>query len=175
MKKIIYYVATSIDGFIAGINDDVSLFYHEGEGVQDYFNDIKTYKTVLMGRKTYEIGYNYGLEPGQPAYAHMENFVFSDHMKLDTKSPLLHLEKMNIDKIKQIKKESPTDIYLCGGGKFAQWLLDHNCIDQIKLKINPIILGNGTKLFGELVNGKKLNLIDHKVYEDGMIISTYDL
>ncbi|MEJ2066019.1 MAG: hypothetical protein P8X74_22535, partial [Reinekea sp.] len=68
MRKIVYYVASSIDGYISGLNDDVSGFIYEGDGVQKYLNDLGSYDTVIMGKNTYEFGYKHGLKPGQPAY-----------------------------------------------------------------------------------------------------------
>ena len=72
MARIIYYVASSIDGFIAGQNDDISDFVPGGKGVEKYLADLQKFKTVIMGRRTYEFGYQFGLEPGKPAYPHME-------------------------------------------------------------------------------------------------------
>ncbi|WP_373518949.1 dihydrofolate reductase family protein [Pricia sp.] len=86
MKRIIYYVATSIDGFIAGPKDDASGFTATGEGVARYLEDLKDFKTVIMGRRTYEFGYKYGLEPGQPAYSHMQHYIFSKTLKFKDQS-----------------------------------------------------------------------------------------
>lgn len=52
MKKIIYYVATSLDGYIAGPNDDISGFAMDGEGVEKYLSDLKAFSVVIMGRRT---------------------------------------------------------------------------------------------------------------------------
>ena len=62
MQKIIYYVASSIDGFIAGLNDDISDFVAGGLGVEKYLSDLQSFKTVIMGRRTYEFVYQEGLE-----------------------------------------------------------------------------------------------------------------
>lgn len=175
MKKIIYYVASSIDGFIAGTNNDISKFILEGKGVEKYQSDLLNFKTVIMGRKTYEFGYKFGLPPGQPAYPNMEHYIFSDNMTLDNLSGSVHIEKLNIDRVKDIKEKSVTDIYLCGGGKFAGWLLENSLIDQLKLKLNPIILGKGIRLFGETKSFANLNLTDTESFEDGLQILTYEL
>ncbi len=76
-----------------------------------------------MGRRTYEFGYQYGLEPGQPAYPHMEHFIFSDSLKIKKLAKSVHIEKKSIDRVREIKESAQTDIYLCGGGEFAGWLL----------------------------------------------------
>lgn len=64
MRKITYYVAISLDGFIAGPDGDISGFVQQGEGVNQYLQDLQAFDTVIMGRKTYEFGYAYGLQPG---------------------------------------------------------------------------------------------------------------
>ena len=175
MARIIYYVASSIDGFIAGQNDDISDFAQSGEGVDKYLADLQNFKTVIMGRRTYEFGYQYGLEPGQPAYPHMEHFIFSDSLKIEDLAETVHIENKSIGRIKEIKKSAESDIYLCGGGEFAGWLLDNGLIDQLKLKLNPIILGNGIRLFGNSQTKTKWNLKETESFENGLKILTYDI
>ncbi|MEQ9300481.1 MAG: hypothetical protein RIF33_18045 [Cyclobacteriaceae bacterium] len=63
MRSITYYVATSLDGYICGPDEDISGFVHKGSGVAEYLTDLKEFDTVIMGRKTYEFGYQYGLDP----------------------------------------------------------------------------------------------------------------
>ncbi|NDV15445.1 dihydrofolate reductase [Muricauda sp. TY007] len=174
MKQIIYYVASSLDGFIAGKNDDISQFILQGEGVEKYQSDLSKFETVIMGRKTYEFGYKFGLEPGQPAYPNMEHHIFSESMQLENLADNVHIEKMSIDRVKKIKEAAKTDIYLCGGGEFAGWLLDHDLIDQLKLKLNPIILAEGTRLFGNSNTATRWNLIKSEVFHDGLQILTYN-
>ncbi|MCW5516008.1 dihydrofolate reductase family protein [Muriicola sp. Z0-33] len=175
MQKIIYYVASSLDGFIAGPNDDISKFIPEGEGIEKYLSDLQNFETVIMGRKTYEFGYQYGLVPGQPAYAHMTHHIFSETLKIDELSEKVLIENRSIERIREIKKHSKTDIYLCGGGEFAGWLLDNGLIDQLKLKLNPVILGEGIPLFGNSKSSWPADLVQRESFSDGLQILTYDL
>lgn len=175
MSKIIYYVASSIDGFIAGPNDDISDFIAEGDGVDKYLSDLQYFKTVIMGRRTYEFGYQYGLEPGQPAYPHMEHYIFSETIKIERAAKNVHIESKSAHRINEIKKSSDTDVYLCGGGEFAGWLLDNDLIDRMKLKLNPIILGAGIRLFGSSTKRVKWKLVETESFADGLKILTYDL
>ena len=78
MKKIVYYVAVSLDGYISGKNDDISQFIMQGDGVDHYQSNLTEFGTVIMGRKTYEFGFKYGLKPGQPAYPDMKHYIFSE-------------------------------------------------------------------------------------------------
>lgn len=91
MRKIVYYVASSIDRFISGPNGDISTFVGEGTGVTKYLADLKEYDTVIMGKNTYEFGYQFGLKPNQPAYPHMTHYIFSNRLKLENPDPLVHV------------------------------------------------------------------------------------
>ncbi|PKV50286.1 dihydrofolate reductase [Aquimarina sp. MAR_2010_214] len=174
MKKIIYYVASSLDGFIAGKNDDISKFILQGRGVEKYQSDLTKFDTVIMGRKTYEFGYQYGLKPGQPAYPNMEHHIFSNSLKIDNLSKVVKIEKIDTDRVNEIRQNAKTDIYLCGGGQFAGWLLENGLIDQLKLKLNPVVLGSGTKLFGTSSTNESWVLTDKESFSDGLQILTYD-
>ena len=175
MNKIVYYVASSLDGYISGENDDISGFVPDGSGVQKYLQDLKDYETVIMGRNTYEFGYLYGLKPGQPAYPHMQHYIFSRNLSFEEADPKVMVRNIDIQEVRRIKEASNTDIYLCGGGQFAGWLLDNELIDVVKLKLNPLILGRGIKLFGESKKKYTLELNDAKVYDKGLIINSYEV
>ena len=175
MKKIIYYVASSLDGYIAGPNEDVSAFIMQGEGVDQYQKDLQAFETIIMGRKTYEFGYQFGLPPGQPAYPNMDHYIFSNSLTFDNAHEKVHVEPLNISKIKELKNNASTDIYLCGGGEFAGWLLDHGQIDEVKLKLNPVVLNGGTPLFGSSKTRANLHLLASEKYSDGLQILTFEL
>lgn len=176
MKKIVYYVASSIDGFISGIDGDISGFAQSGNGVEKYLNDLQEFKTVIMGKNTYEFGYQYGLVPGMPAYPQMDHFIFSKTISLQNPHEKVNVKKdFSLEEIAKIRKEASTDIYLCGGGIFAGWLLENEQIDILKVKLNPLILGQGVKMFGHSKKEYNLNLIDSKNYDKGLIINTYNI
>ena len=175
MNKIVYYVASSIDGYISGKNEDISGFLSEGNGVQQYIEDLQAFDTVIMGRKTYEFGYKFGLKPGDPPYPHMNHFIFSNSLVLENAKSNVHTRKLDLNEIHEIKAQSNTDVYLCGGGTFANWLLENEQIDVLKLKINPLVLGQGVKLFGDSQKSFQLNLLESKTYEGGMMINSYEV
>lgn len=175
MRNIIYYVATSLDGYIAGPNEDISKFAAAGEGVQQYLADLQAFKTVIMGRKTYEFGYKYGLEAGQPAYPHMDHYIFSTSLKFEKQHSKVHIVKPEIALINDLKSKATTDIYLCGGGAFAGWLLENQMIDILKLKVNPIVMGGGTRIFGDNKASAITKLIATQSFNNGLEIKTYQV
>lgn len=174
-NKIVYYVATSIDGYISGVNEDISGFVGEGKGIEKYLNDLKSFETVIMGRKTYESGYKFGLEPGKLAYLHMEHFIFSKTLSFENPDAKLAIKEIDLQEVIKIRDQSKTDVYLCGGGEFAGWLLENELIDVLKIKVNPLILGQGVKIFGNSKKSHKLNLINSEEYEKGLIFNTYEI
>lgn len=173
MRRIIYYVAISLDGFISGPNEDISGFVGEGDGVSKYLSDLADFDTVIMGRKTYEFGYKFGLKPGKPPYPQMSHYIFSNTLSFEDPDPKVHVRPVNLREIEIIRNQTGTDIYLCGGGQFAGWLWDNNLIDVLKVKLNPLILGSGTRIFGESKRSFKLELTESTTYEKGLQFITY--
>ncbi|MEM7574695.1 MAG: dihydrofolate reductase family protein [Bacteroidota bacterium] len=174
MSKIVYYVASSLDGYICGPNEDISRFLPSGSGIDQYLADLQQFKTVIMGRRTYEFGYQYGLKPGQAIYPHMEHHIFSNNLVLDNSADNVSVKPISLDQVGAIRRKSTTDVYLCGGGQFAGWLLENGMLDQLKLKLNPIILGEGTPLFGNSTKAANWKLVDRSGFDDGLQILTYD-
>ena len=147
MRNIIYYVATSIDGYIAGPGEDISGFLPEGNGVEKYLNDLKGFDTVIMGRKTYEFGYKYGLKPGQPAYAHMQHYIFSNTLSFENASEKVHVYPPDLSIIKDLKNQEGTPIYLCGGGVFAGWTADSSMMPGSSAMAVAVTVSSGLRSY----------------------------
>ena len=173
MRKIVYYVAASLDGFIAGPDEDISGFIQGGEGVEQYQADLQHYDAVLMGRKTYEFGYRYGLEPGQPAYGHMTHYIFSNSLRFDVAHEQVKVSPLDLDFIRDLKRRDGKAIYLCGGGELAGRLLEQGLIDEIKIKLNPLVLGRGVPLFANLKRQYNLEFVQSVSFPSGMQTLTY--
>ncbi len=179
MRKIIYHVATTLDGFIAHEDHSIDGFLNEGDHVTDYLAHLKQYDTVIMGKGTYEFGYNYGMQPGDAPYPHMQHYIFSKILHFD-KPPheKVHLiREQEIEFLQQLKQTEDTDIYLCGGAAFAGFVLEHQLIDQLIIKLNPVLFGKGIPLFSKMEKFKilPLTLLDMKSYASGVLLLTYQL
>jgi dihydrofolate reductase len=174
MRNVVYDVAASVDGFIAGEDGDVTGFLVEGDHVTDYQQRLKGYDTVLMGRATYEGGYRFGLAPGALAYPHMRHYVFSKTLRFDD-SPVVVIDRDELSVVRRLKEEDGSDIYLSGGGAFAGFLLDHGLVDQLVLKQNPVVLGRGVRLFGATGRAVVTELVDARTYDNGVVLLRYDV
>lgn len=175
MKKIVYYVAMTLDGYISGPNESIEGYVNEGSGLEKYLNDLKEFDTVIMGRKTYEFGFKYGLIPGMPAYEHMDHYIFSDTASYENTHTQVKIIKRDLEIVRELKKGKGTDIYLCGGGIFAGWLLENELIDVLKIKLSPAVFGDGIRLFGDSKKKVLMDLSEQQQHDHGMMILTYKL
>lgn len=175
MQPVIYDVAVSIDGYIAGPAGDISQFAHDGPVVDDYLDRMAAYSTAIMGRATYEFGFRFGLKPGQNPYPHMKTFVFSDSLILPDGSDVAVLPQSVTEALPHIRESAQGPVYLCGGGAFAGALLAADMIDRLRLKRAPVLLGGGTPLFAAGAHPATLRHVDTKTYENGYLYQEFAL
>jgi dihydrofolate reductase len=185
MRKLVYYVATTLDGYIAaedgsfdgfifegdhmaGINakyaDTVPTAFREAIGLQDAPND--NFDTVLMGRNTYQV------PGGLPSpYAHLRQFVVSSTLT-GTPDDVEVIRSDVAGRVAALKEEDGLDIWLCGGGKLAAELLPQ--IDKLLLKIHPVVFGRGIPLFDGKADITKFQRTDAQLFESGVSFMTYE-
>jgi dihydrofolate reductase len=188
MRKLKYYVACSVDGFIAHTDGSFDGFLQEGEhftGLIENFPETfpvhfrdamginaenKHFDVVLMGRKTYEVGSKMGITN---PYPQMKQYLFSRSMK---ESPDVNVELVSsyaIAFVKRLKHETGKDIWLCGGADLAATLFAENLIDELILKINPFLMGSGIPLFAGVIKQTSLELTNSKIYRNGVLVLHY--
>jgi dihydrofolate reductase len=173
MQPIIYDVAVSADGFIAGPQGAVEAFPHDGAIVADYRARLAGYAVALMGRHTYEFGYRFGLPPGANPYPHMRAVVVSAGMVLPDGAEVEVWRDLAPARLDRLRREAPGPIYLCGGGGLASALLALGAIDRIRLKRAPILLGGGTPLFAGEGPRPRLALTEEVVHGGGLVYQDF--
>lgn len=189
MRELKYYVACTADRFIAAEDGSFDAFLGEGEHLADLFTELpetvpahlrqtvgvqgrpnRVFDTVLMGRKTYEVGSKAGITS---PYPQMKQFVFSRTM---SQAPDPAVEIVSADElavVRRLKQQPGKDIWLCGGGMLAATLFEE--IDELVLKVNPVVLGAGIPLFAGAVPPTPLDLTSIKPYENGFTLVRYRL
>lgn len=186
MRDLVYYVATSIDGFIADPAGDFSFFPVHPQTLESLFARYpetcpthlrealgvtqapRRFDTVVMGHRTHAPAVRAGLSGG--AYPHLRQIVIT-HQPLPTPPGLETMTGDIAGQIARLKKEPGRDIWLCGGGDLAGQLID--LLDEIQLKINPVLLGAGIPLFRHGVRPRQLRRVDTQVLPGGVAVATY--
>jgi dihydrofolate reductase len=173
MRKVVYHVAVTVDGFICHKDHTVDAFISEGEHADEYLAALKTdYDIVLMGRRTYEFGLQFGVTN---PYPWLKQYVFSRTMAQSPDPNVELVPESPIDTVRRLKAEAGKDIYLCGGAELAAALLNGHLVDEIILKLNPVVFGSGVSLFADSINQTALALIDSKVYSNGVMLLRYQI
>lgn len=171
MRKLTYYVASTVDGFISHEDGSVGGFLEDGEHVADYLNSLKEwFDVVLMGRKTYEFGFQFGVTN---PYPWLKQYVFSRTLK---ESPDEHVELVSknlVELVETLKREAGKGIYLCGGAELATQLFEAKLIDEVVLKMNPVLFGAGIPLLSRSAEPLALELTDSKIYGNSVLLLHY--
>lgn len=157
MRKVIVYIAQSLDGFIATKDDSVAFLDAVETDVEgSYPTFYETIDTVVMGRRTYDwICDNTDVYP----YLGVKSIVV-------TSKPVVSNEVSCSDDIvsllQTIKVQEGKDIWIVGGAKLVQTLLAANCIDELQVTIAPVLIGDGIPLFNN--NTNHLDLVSVEKY-----------
>ena len=171
MRKLKYSLASTLDGYIAKEDGSFDCFLMEGEHVTDFMNSFQAFDAVLMGRKTYEVG----LKMGQTSYPGMRNYVFSRTLGSSSDENVEIVSQDAVNRVREIKQKEGKDIWLCGGGELATLLQKAGLIDEIILKVNPILLGSGIPLLSGGIQKTELKLSDSKTYTNGVVLLKYEV
>ena len=171
MRTLSYHVATTVDGFIGHEDGSVDGFVVEGDHATEFLESLKSdYDVVLMGRKTYEFGLRLGV--GDP-YPWLEQYVVSRTMERSLDPNVELVSEDVIDFVRDLKREAGKGIYLCGGADLAATLLAEGLIDEIILKVNPVLFGSGIPLFSGAVEQTALEPIGARSYGSGVVLLRY--
>lgn len=166
-RKLILYISSSLDGYIAKPNDDLSFLTPmmiEGEdyGYADFTSHIDT---VILGRKTYDWVVN---EVGFFPHKDKESYVITSQSKPKDGLTTFYNGDLKV-LIKDLKAKPGKNIYCDGGAGLVNALLKENLIDEIILSVIPVVLGGGVKLFQEGIPEQQLELVESKSFSTGLV------
>src|SRR3989338_6215947 len=134
MRKIRLFIACSLDGFIARKDGSIDWLFTGDYGYKKFYDSVDT---VLMGRKTYELGLTFN-EHNKGKRA----IVFTTRKNLK-KFPNVEFVSDAVPFTRKLKKGKGNSIWLVGGGEIVSVLLGNGLVDEMQIFVHPIVLGNG--------------------------------
>lgn len=191
MRELVYYVAASLDGYIAGPDGQFDAFLADGDHMAVLtarFGDAiptdiaaslgvpqpgAVFDTVLMGWNTYAVGLAAGVTS---PYRHLRQIVFSRaHTSADVPGgagDVTITSESPVAVARRLKSETGSGIWLCGGGSLATALGDE--IDRLALKRNPVLFGDGIPLFAPGAYApQRFMEVETTAFESGVVFSEY--
>lgn len=166
-RKVILYIACSLDGYIAAPNDDLSfldMVQKEGEDY-GYADFISTIDTVILGRKTYDWVMQH---VPQFSHADKETYVITRKNR-ESHGNLIFYNGDLTQLIETLRMREGKNIFCDGGAEIVNALLKEGLIDEITISVIPVLLGDGTRLFKEGIPMQNLELISARSFDTGLV------
>jgi len=185
MRKVIVTMWVTLDGFIAGPNDDMSwIIVDDAMGAYEDAM-VSAADTLVLGRVTYQsfagawphVPDNPEASEGEKEYARKVNslrkIVFSKTLETVEwhNSTLVH--EISLDDIVALKHEAGKNIVIYGSASIVQALTTLGLIDEYQLLVHPVVLGGGKRLFREGNDRTALRLVETKTFDSGVVLLTY--
>ncbi|MGP4003382.1 dihydrofolate reductase family protein [Streptomyces sp. 8N706] len=190
MRKLTYFIACSIDGFIGGPDGDASSMipfvdeeflsyltteYPETISVEGRemlnFQDVENrrFDTVIQGRGSYQLALDVNITS---PYAHLREYVASRTLK-ESPDPRVELVSGDVaGRVRELKSEDgELGIWLCGGSQLAGELLDE--IDELVIKTYPLVYGSGMPMFGSDFGATEFALDSVRTFGNGVLVRVY--
>ena len=191
MRRLTYYVATTLDGFIAGpsgedpsgsdfhpVTPDLIEFIVEnysetlpapGRAAMGVSGPGVHFDTVIEGRTSYDLGRAVGMDD---AYPHLRHLVVSRTLSGRDDLPVEIVSEDPLARVRDLKAEAGLDIWLVGGGTLAHSLLPE--IDRLVLKVNPTVIGTGISMFAGDFTPAAFTAVDQVELAGGVRVVTLD-
>lgn len=167
MKKVVYSVAMSLDGFVAGPNGEADWIIMDPEF--DFMSLFARFDTVLMGRKTYEQAKAMGGGEEMPG---VTSIVASRTLTPADCPGATVIGDGLADRLRELKAGPGKDVWLFGGGSLFRSLLDAGLVDAVEVGVMPVLLGGGVPLLPP--GGRaRLTLTGSKAYKSGSVSLEY--
>jgi dihydrofolate reductase len=193
MRKIIAALQTSVDGFIEGPNGELDWAVAEDEETwRDVFEMLSSVDTCILGRVMYPDYEQYWLAvlanpsdilPLSGKAATKNEIAYA---RWADKTPHIVLSKTlekvawktarivrDVEEIRKIKQQPGKDMYVVGGATLVSSLMDLGLIDEVRLMVNPLILGGGKALFKDVKERHALKLVRAKPLKSGKVSLIY--
>lgn len=187
MRKVIFLMHASLDGFVAGPNGEMD-WIHVDDEIFDFVDGITDEAdTAMYGRVTYHMMENYwptaAEQPGAGRHTikhgnwanKAAKLVFSTTLKETHWQNTRIVRGNEAEEIAALKQQPGKNILLLGSPGLAKTLMKQNLIDEYYINVNPVILGKGIALFSGRDNRINLRLLQSVQYKSGVVTLHYEV
>ena len=181
MRKLFSFNMVTLDGFFEGPNQDISWHNVDAEFNEFAIEQTGTGDTLVFGRVTYQLMASYWPTPD----AIKDDPVVADYMnrvpKIVVSRTLEKAEWNNTrliknhvaEEITKLKQQPGKDIAVFGSANLLSTLMQLDLVDEHRIMVNPVILGNGNPLFAKSKDKQNLKLIKTRVFGNGNVLLCY--
>ena len=186
MRKVIFSIPISLDGYIEGPQRELDWVIADDD-LHDYFSNLlEKADLMLCGRVTYELMVNYwptattdpSLPKGMVRFANtinpMQKIVFSKTLKNAGWNTQV-ADALIPGEIRKMKAQPGRDIILGGGASLIQAFIKEGLVDEVQLLVQPVTIGSGKALFGGIDNRFKLEILGSQPLPSGVVALCYRL
>ena len=179
-RRIILDLAVTLDGFIEGKNGEIDWCIMDTDmGFIDFLHQIDT---ILYGRKSYELWGQFTPKPEDSEtdkelweLVHSkQKYVFSRTQK-GTDKKAIFINDQILEEVNQLKNKPGRDIWLYGGASLITSFINLGLVDEFRLSVHPVILGEGKPLFIDIQERLHLKLVRTKSFSSGVVQLIYHL
>ena len=166
-RKVRLFIATSLDGYIAGPGESLDWLFSDADYGYDAF--IAAVDTLAMGRRTYEVMKRFEEWP----YDGLATTVFTRNEQPPHDRRVNFTSRPPAEWLRDLDRVPGGDVWIVGGGVLIREFLDAQLVDEMTISIHPVVLGGGTPLFPPGPHRHKLRLAHVHSYPSGLVSSTY--
>lgn len=162
MRPLVCFIATSLDGFIAGPAGEIDwLFDDQDYGYHAFFAVVDT---VVMGRKTYDLCLTFDEYP----YPGIPNYVWSQSRRGKDEHATFVSEEIG-PFLRGLKEQAGKRIWLVGGSALVSEAVRHELLDELIVSVHPLILGDGIPLFPRGLPTTRFQLTRSESFATGLV------
>jgi len=170
MRKVVYGVGISLDGYIARPDGSVDfLFMPKDYSMAAFF---KRCDTAVLGRKTYEAGLK--MSGGKMSGYGMKCYIFSKTLGQAGHEDFAVVKESPKPFLEALRKKKGKDIWLMGGGELTRAFLQEDLVDELYLGVVPTLIGEGIPAFPGGFAQREFKLVENKTYSRGLIELKYE-
>lgn len=189
MRKLVVFLHSTLDGFVEGPAGamDIGWVAYDNE-LEDFADKVlHTADTIVWGRKTYEMMYDYW--PTVPSDENANEHELNHAKWIENVEKIVFLKSLQsvewhnttlvkahvAEKINELKQREGGDIVVLGSPRFAHYLMQLNLVDMFKITVSPTLIGKGLPLFQNINEKVDLELIESDTFESGALGLVYNI